>query len=198
MNLVLHGLAIKKHAGASDIARLVGLSEHETVALLREAIRRGRVVEESGKYILGPLARLALESDYSCSCADLRENRTFVETYDAFERINIELKTLITNWQTVDAGGHRVSNDHSDSEYDVRVIDHLGELHERADVLMSRFEHVLPRFGYYRTQLLSALERAENGELQWVSSPRLESYHTLWFEVHEDLLRILGRRRSES
>ena len=32
---------------------------------------------------------------------------------------------------------------------------------------------------------------------EWVSDARLPSYHTLWFELHEDLLRILGRRRAE-
>jgi hypothetical protein len=31
-----------------------------------------------------------------------------------------------------------------------------------------------------------------------VSSPKIESYHTLWFELHEDLLRLLGKRRSEA
>ncbi len=198
MHQVLHGLAIKKHAGAPEVARLVGLSEDAAAALLREAALRGRTLEQNGKYLLSPLARVALESDYSCRCADLRENTAFIEAYDAFERINIELKALITNWQTMDAGGQRVANDHSDPGYDMRVIDRLGELHERADTLLSRFERVLPRFAYYRVQLLSALEKAENGEQQWVSSPRLESYHTLWFELHEDLLRILGRRRSES
>jgi hypothetical protein len=198
MHQVLHGLAVKKHAGAPDIARLVGLPENEAAALLCEATQRGRALEENGRYVLSPLARVALESAYSRYCADLRENAAFIETYDAFERINIELKALITSWQTVDAGAHRVANDHSDADYDLRVIDRLGELHERADTLLSQFERVLPRFAYYRTQLLSALEKAENGERQWVSSPKLESYHTLWFELHEDLLRMLGRRRSES
>ena len=74
----------------------------------------------------------------------------------------------------------------------------LGELHERADILLVQFEHVLPRFAHYRTQLLSAVQNAENGKSEWVSSPKLESYHTLWFELHEDLLRMLGRRRRES
>jgi hypothetical protein len=65
-------------------------------------------------------------------------------------------------------------------------------------MLLSKFENILPRFAYYRTRLLAALEKAEAGNIQWVSSPTIESYHTLWFELHEDLLRLLGRLRSEA
>jgi hypothetical protein len=195
---VLHGLAIKKHAGASDIARLVGLSEEATAAILRAAAVSGRALERDGKYLLSPLAQVAVESDYSRRYAALRENRQFLLAYDTFEKINVELKSLITSWQTMDTGGRRIPNDHSDGDYDMRIIDRLGELHERADMLLAQFERVLPRFSHYRTQLLSAVENAENGKSEWVSSPKLESYHTLWFELHEDLLRMLGRRRRES
>jgi len=64
--------------------------------------------------------------------------------------------------------------------------------------LLTRMESVMPRFSYYRIRLLEALERAESGKIEWVSSPKIESYHTLWFELHEDLLRLLGKQRSEA
>ena len=35
------------------------------------------------------------------------------------------------------------------------------------------------------------------GEIDWVSGVRIDSYHTVWFELHEDLLRMLGRTRQE-
>ena len=41
------------------------------------------------------------------------------------------------------------------------------------------------------------LEKAEDGKVEWVSDARIESYHTVWFELHEDLLRLLGRQREE-
>jgi hypothetical protein len=198
MHLILHGLAIKKHAAADQIARLVGLSRETTSALLAEAARRGRVSEEKGRYVLEALAGVALENDYSRRYFDLRSSRPFVEAYEAFEKINVELKTLVTQWQTVEAAGQRMPNDHSNRDYDMRIIDRLGDLHERVDVLLAQFERSLPRFAYYRAQLLAALEKAEAGETAWVSSPKLDSYHTLWFELHEDLLRMLGRKRSES
>jgi hypothetical protein len=43
----------------------------------------------------------------------------------------------------------------------------------------------------------AALEKAEDGEIAWVSDAKIESYHTLWFELHEDLLRLMRRERAE-
>jgi hypothetical protein len=195
---LLHSLAIKKHANAGEIAPLVGMPDAEVAALLQQAVKSGRAIETQGKYTLSPLAQIALAGDYSRHFAELRGNQVFAAAYESFERINVELKTLITRWQTVETGGARVANDHSNRDYDTQILDRLGQLHERAEVLLARLESVLPRFSYYRTRLLEALERAEGGKIEWVSSPKVESYHTLWFELHEDLLRLLGKRRSEA
>ena len=62
---------------------------------------------------------------------------------------------------------------------------------------MARLARHLKRLGIYGDLLLSALEKAEDGETAWVSDAQLASYHTVWFEMHEDLLRILGRVREE-
>lgn len=198
MHDLLHGLAIKKHATAREIAPLIHIPEGEVVRLLDQATKNGRAIATDGKYVLAPLAQVALHYDYSRHYAELRNSPAFLAAYEEFERINIELKTLITRWQTLDAGGARLPNDHSDRDYDLRIIDQLGQLHERAELLLGKFICVLPRFAYYRDRLLAALEQAEGGNIQWVSSPSIESYHTLWFELHEDLLRLLGRLRSEA
>jgi len=198
MHELLHGLAIKKHATPGEIAPLIGTSEDEAVSLLDQAAKSGRAIAKDGKYVLTPLAHVALHYDYSRRCAELRDSVAFLAAYENFERINVELKTLITRWQTLDTAGTRLPNDHSNRDYDLRIIDQLGQLNERAEVLLGRFADVLPRFAYYRTRLLAALEQAESGNIHWVSSPTIESYHTLWFELHEDLLRLLGRLRSEA
>ena len=46
-------------------------------------------------------------------------------------------------------------------------------------------------------KLGTALEKAEDGAIEWVSDAKIESYHTLWFELHEDLLRLMRREREE-
>jgi hypothetical protein len=197
LHLVLHGLAIKKHADAAAVAGLIGMDAGRVAVLLQEAAGRGRVVEAQGRFMLTPLARMALDGEYSRRCAGLRSDAGFVAAYESFEVVNATLKSLITEWQTIDIGGERVTNDHSDKGYDSRIIDRLGELHERADTVLARLAAALPRLQTYRGKLLAALEQAEDGDTAWVSDARIESYHTVWFELHEDLLRVLGRRRAE-
>lgn len=197
MHLVLHGLAIKKHATAEAIAGIIGLAPARVAALLQEAVSKGNVVEAKGKFSLQPMARIALEGDYSRYCSELRENQEFVRLYADFEVVNNALKALITDWQVVEIAGARVPNDHGDKEYDNRIIDRLGDLHERAERVLTQFAVHLLRLAIYRDKLLAALEQVEDGALEWVSDARIESYHTLWFELHEDLLRMLGRTRLE-
>jgi hypothetical protein len=197
MHLILHGLAIKKHATPEAVAALVGLAPERVKALLADAVARGKVAEAQGRYLLAPLARMALDGEYSKHYGTLRQNADFVAAYEGFERINVELKQLITDWQTVELAGQRVPNDHSDQAHDARVIDRLGDLHERADPVFERLAAALPRLQVYRDHLLAALEKAEDGEIQWVSDARTDSYHTVWFELHEELLRLMGRQRQE-
>ena len=197
MTLVLHGLAIKKHAGAEAVAGLIGVDAAKVTALLAQAVAEGRAVESGGAFMLTPLARMALEGEYSRAFADQRADAAFIAAYERFEVVNKELKQLITDWQTMAVGGQRVPNDHSNEAYDSAIIDRLGALHERAEVVLKALGAGLKRLNVYATKLLAALEKAEDGEIDWVSGARIESYHTVWFELHEDLLRILGRERDE-
>jgi hypothetical protein len=196
-HLVMHGLAIKKHATPEAVAGILGL-KLETVRLtLAELIEGKRVVEAQGKYLLAPAARMALDSDYSRFYEEARGSPTFRAGYDEFERLNVKLKQLITEWQTIDVRGQRVPNDHSDKDRDDKIIDRLGALLESAEGALEKLARVLPRFSIYSDKLAAALEKAEDGDIAWVSNARIESYHTLWFELHEDLLRLMRRERVE-
>ena len=56
---------------------------------------------------------------------------------------------------------------------------------------------LLARFATYGPRLRSALQRVENGDVDWFTKPMIDSYHTVWFELHEDLLATLGIERSK-
>jgi hypothetical protein len=195
--LALHGLAIKKHGDAAEVAAITGLDASRVQRFLDEAAAAGRVVKAGAKYMLTPIAQVALKSGYSRDFAAERGNAAMGKAYDDFEKVNEQLKQLITDWQTLDVGGSKVPNDHSNSDHDARIIDKLGALHERAEPMLDRLAAGLPRLAVYKTLLQTALERAEDGEIAWVSDARCLSYHTVWFELHEDLIRILGRQRVE-
>ena len=196
-DLVHHGLAIKRHATAEAVAELVGLPGTRVAALLAEAVATQRAVEVKGAYALAPLARIALESRYDLYFEALRQEPAFVAAYEEFERINRSLKAVITDWQTVEIGGTRLANDHRDASYDAAVMDRLATVHDRVESVLRRLAAHVPRLANYETLLLTALEAAEDGEGAWVSDVRRASYHTVWFELHEDLLRLMGRQRDE-
>ena len=195
--LVLHGLAIKKHADAAAVAAAVGLDEAEVRAALDEAVENGRAARVGEAYSLTPVARVALDGAYSRLYASQRADDVFIAACERFEAINRELKALMTAWQTIEIDGESVANDHGNKDYDNRLIDRLGSLHERAGTNLRELAAGLPRLAIYAQKLEAALEKAEDGAIEWVSGARIESYHTVWFELHEDLLRILGRARQE-
>lgn len=196
-HLALHGLALKKHATAAAAAAAVGLPAQCTEALLEQAVAGGRATKAAQGYALTPAGRMILDAQYGRHYGELRADRGFVAAYERFERVNAELKQLVTDWQTRRIGGERVANDHADAAYDAGIIARLGDLHERFEPVARILAAGLARLAHHFEALEQALERAERGEREWVSDARIASYHTVWFELHEDLLRILGRQRAE-
>lgn len=192
-----HGLAIKRHADAAAVAGLMAMPPATVATLLAQAVATGRAIEAKGGHALTPLGRLGIEGRYSRHFAALRADPAFIAPYEAFERVNVKLKTVITDWQTIEIGGARVANTHTDKAHDEAVIDRLGAVHEEIEPILARLAAKLPRLSVYSKKLLEALEQAEDGDHEWVSDIRRESYHTVWFELHEDLLRIMGRQREE-
>ena len=197
IHLVMHGAAIKKHAAASDIAAIAGLDGDAFDDALAWTVATGRVLEVDGKYMLSPAAQMIVQSEYSRFCSDLRADTGFIQAYERFEVINRDLKAVVTRWQTMEVGGKRVANDHSDADYDDAVIGDLGDLHERFVPVLAELVAAAPRLGVYQSKLAAALDKAEDGDTEWVSDATIDSYHTVWFELHEDLLRTLGRQREE-
>lgn len=195
--LSLHGLAVKKMCDGQEVARVMDLDPAEAQNALDDAEERGEVIAAKGQFMLTPKGRERLDEAYPDACDELRRNEDFTTGYKRFERVNDELKQLFTDWQTKSVGGESVPNDHTDDQYDASIVDRLGQSHEDADPIVGRFSGVVPRFEMYRQRLESAHDRALAGEHDYVSAVKLDSYHTVWFELHEDLLRLLGRQRHE-
>jgi hypothetical protein len=55
----------------------------------------------------------------------------------------------------------------------------------------------LARYSPFGPRLGGAIERIRAGEHDYVTKPIIDSYHTIWFELHEDLLTSLGIDRSQ-
>ena len=196
--LALHGLAVKKSGGAPAVAAVLGAQEDDVAAGLDAAVAAGRAVGANGMFMVTPAGRSWLDERYPQAFAEFRDDPAAAAAYERFERINRELLTLFTDWQMVPAAGGRVANDHADADYDRGIVDRLGDLHERAEKTLGRLAALDPRLDVYRVRLDEAYDKVLAGEHEYVSGPRIDSYHTVWFELHEDLLRMLGREREDA
>ena len=107
------------------------------------------------------------------------------------------MKDAVTAWQLRDDADGQVVNDHSDAAYDRTVLDRLAALHADAIAWLTPLEAGCPRLAGYRVRLGRAIEGAVGGDQRYVASPRVDSYHGIWFELHEDLIQLAGRSRAD-
>lgn len=193
--LVLHCLRLK---GFADVPALAASSGAEAVSVeltLGELLGRGFVhlpgsgalgwaLTRDGRAENERLLRLELE---------LVGARPHIEAaYRRFVPVNQELRELCTDWQV---RGDTL-NDHADLDYDESVIAGLAALHRRARPICVELSARLSRFAGYERRLAVALEKVRDGDGGWFTQPLIDSYHTVWFELHEDLLATLGIDRT--
>jgi hypothetical protein len=111
--------------------------------------------------------------------------------YKKFMVLNPELLDLCSAWQMRPVDGISTLNDHTDSAYDSRVLSRFTDFHGRANDVCTDLSVAMLRFGRYYPRLTDALNRAKGGALDYVTD-NTSSYHTVWFQLHEDLLVTLG------
>jgi len=194
--LVLNYFDIFKTAN-EEALKLLGLSENELRLILKNLSQEGLIrrtnseweIEESGEEMIKSYReRLLRESGRS---------EEFMKYCEEFERLNKEFKELVTRWQLKDEGGMLVPNDHSDPDYDFKIIEQLSVVHEKTMNVLKKICEIVPAFKIYAKRLENALNLLMNGNLEYMVDKSKESYHEVWFELHESLLKISGMKRIE-
>jgi pyruvate,orthophosphate dikinase len=110
-----------------------------------------------------------------------------VAALDEFVGLDRQVKDVVTSWQM---RGDTV-NDHSDPAYDALVLGGLAALH-------AQIRDWLPaQFARYAQRLDRAAAAVAAGDTKFVASPRVDSYHSVWFELHEELILLAGRTRAD-
>ena len=158
-------------------------------------IDAGLVERTADQVRLTAKGKLEASSVFATDRATIGEPRA-IELLEAFHAFDARMKDLVTAWQVRDVAGEQVLNDHSDAAYDEKIIDDLAALHDDlvdwlAPVATTR------SFAVYRSRLTHALDLVRAGDQRYIASPRVDSYHSVWFELHEELIRLAGRRRSD-
>ena len=197
--LVLHGLRLKGFAAAEAVIDAVGVSDAEAKPELDRLVEEGLATYRDGRlsgYALTPAGRVEHAQRLTAELEATGRRDDVHAAYTRFLGINQDLLGICTAWQLREVDGQSVVNDHADPAHDAAVIEQLDALHAKVSPICADLGQALDRFAAYGPRLTHALDRVHAGDHDWFTKPMIPSYHTVWFELHEDLLATLGIERS--
>lgn len=187
-------------ADEAAVAARAGLADDECVRELAHLAAAGWARRRTGRFpgwMLTTEGRAEGERRLGDELDSVGARARTISLYEQFVVLNGEVLSVATTWQLRTVDGVDVPNDHTDARHDASVIEALGAVHRRAERLLVDLEAVVARLDQYRPRLAAALDRVRAGDREWLVRPGLDSYHTVWFELHENLLATLGRGRTD-
>lgn len=184
----LHVLKIKGRASVDEVAASIGADSDMAAELLNGFAAEELVVERTGGrrpgWMLSPTGR-ARHEELLSEGVDENAKTELAEAYEGFLSLNATVKEISSRWQAV-----------TDDAGRFELIEEIHEIHEDAVDSLNSAGEVSPRFARYGDRLTSALDQVEE-DPRFMVSPAVDSYHTVWFEAHEDFLLTLGRTREQ-
>ena len=198
--LILHTLRIRGFVELSEIVISTRLKVEEVESHLdsfkennlvnyREGRIEGWMLTQEGRGRSQQLVTSELES------SGFREEIN--SNYQDFLSSNQKFLSLCTDWQLRTVNGEQEINDHSDTAYDEEVIARLVDINSEIQPVCESLADSLNRFEGYSRRFSEALHKVQNNEPEWFTKPMIDSYHTIWFELHENLLVTLGIERTK-
>ncbi|MGB7411097.1 MAG: hypothetical protein WA910_08135 [Sphingopyxis granuli] len=172
-------------AGALERENVIGYDGADLDADLL-ALAEKQLIAEGDLVLPTDDGQALLEKQYMSLRASLPEEARD-EIIRQFRPLDREVKLLAAKWQNADA--------RNDWEEKVAVIEKLSALQQKTLSFISRYRSQLPNLSEFGAKLGKALAHVLEGETDFVVGVRCPSYHTVWFEMHEDLLRTLQRER---
>jgi hypothetical protein len=196
--LVLVALRLRTLADLDTIAGATGSTTATTDEILGALAAGGLVRRRDGRvsgWMLTPQGRGLCGSRLSDELDASGGRDEVADAYDRFLTVNQRLLDLCTRWQLREVDGAEIANDHADADHDAAVLADLAEIDVVGQVVCTSLAAVLTRFDGYGARLATARDAAGRGEPDWLTRPTIDSYHTVWFELHENLLATLGLER---
>ena len=192
---IVWALTIKGSAPVDGLASAVGSNPERVQAILNRLLKEGLVERAGSSHRLSSKGKL---KGRQLLAADRRRwgTQNAMAALDGFHRLDTRMKETITAWQMRDIAGEQVLNDHTDDRYDARVLGRLTELHQELKAWVSSLGASPKGIRLYLERLTRALESARS-DPRFVASPTVDSYHSVWFEFHEALIQLAGRKRAD-
>jgi pyruvate,orthophosphate dikinase len=192
VDLVLQVLHVKGRATLDVLAAAVRADPTDIVAGFVDA---GLVEDSRFGFKLTEVARPRVDELYARERE--RAGPVVDDVYAAFGPIDDEVKQIVTDWQMRPVGGELTTNDHTDPRYDQGVLARLRHTDARVAAALTPLTVAVPRFALYPERLGLALTSVDAGDHSMLAAPLKDSYHTVWFELHEELITLAGRTRAD-
>lgn len=193
---LLISLRIKGFGKAEALGEASGLTHTDIAALLAGAVGQGWAEATRVGYRLTPAGRASADAILDRERTRIAPERITHE-YERFIPINDAFKELVTRWQLRTIDGKQVRNDHADPDYDRSVLEELYRIHDDVSAVLDAIAQLVVRVGAYRARLSRALDQVKAGDLRYMTAPDRDSYHTIWFELHQDLIGLCGTTRQK-
>ena len=190
---VLQALRLKGRALPEDVAAAAGVDPAELAPIIEQHTAAGNCEEARGRLKLTKPGREVLEGLLAEERAGVDQD-ALKSAYHEFDEHNTNFKQLVTDWQLKDP---ETPNDHTDAAYDQAIVDRLVQLDAGFSPLVERIVGIAPRLEPYPARFAGALEKVQAGDHTWIARPMIDSYHTVWFELHEDLIGLAGLNRAD-
>ncbi|MEE8331297.1 MAG: pyruvate, phosphate dikinase [Acidimicrobiia bacterium] len=193
---VTRALLIKGFAMPNDFAAAFFSSADEIVAVLDGMVADGVAELVGGMFQLTADGK-ALGSERMAADRERWGADEATAALDAFLPLDQQMKDVVTSWQMREFNGQQVINDHLDEAHDAAVLAKFVGLHGDAGPWVAALSDGLPRLGRYGDRLERAAAMVVDGDHRYIASPLVDSYHGVWFELHEDLILLAGRTRAD-
>ena len=109
--------------------------------------------------------------------------------YQDFLALNHRFKQLVSEWQVETQG-----NDPQASW--ARVVQAVETVDDGLKPVLAANAQEVPRLASYSRRFAAARAALQEGDRSMLASPLKDSYHTVWFEYHEELIALCGRDRA--
>ncbi|WP_145011754.1 MarR family transcriptional regulator [Mycobacterium marseillense] len=186
---VLQAVRLKGRVTEADLVATTDADPAQATATIENLTESGMLV--SGKTLrISPEGRERLNVLLAKERAAVKPE-VIAAAYNDFRIVNADFKALVSDWQVTDGQ----PNTHKNAEYDAAVLTRLDGVHLRVMPIIAAAATQVPRLASYAPKLEAALGNLKAGDMAWLTRPIIDSYHTVWFELHEELILVTGLTR---
>ena len=190
----LHAVRLLGFADTEPVAERFGQDPHDVERLLIEAGAKRWAVHSSfggtGGWFLTVAGRTENERLLAEELNSAGGRTAVTAAHAAFASLNEDVVAACSKLQLQWPSAGQRPNDGIDQDTRQTFTLALTALMD----LEIRLTEVLPRFSGYAKRLEQALANAAT-EPAWLTATDRDSFHRIWFELHEDLIATLGIRR---